>query len=183
MPRRLRTALLCSVLFGGLLAGAPAEARVRATPWVESVQQIARQNVAPQPGSEPDTLVEPDVAISPVNPRIAVAAAHNGRFPDGGAVAIAYAWTRDGGKTWRHAAVPGLTKATGGAYLRASDPVVAFGPDGTAYLSTLLFDLPTRRARPPPRRRCCAGRTTTAGRGAARSPCPAPPDRRRTPSR
>jgi hypothetical protein len=83
--------------------------------------------------------VEPDVAVSPVNPRIAVAAAHDGRFPDGGAVAIAYAWTHDGGQHWHPSVVPQLTTAVGGAWERASDPVVAFGPDGTAYLSTLLF--------------------------------------------
>jgi hypothetical protein len=162
MLRRLRTALLCSVLFCPVLVGgvpAPAAAGVRTAPWVESVQQIARQDVAPRPGSEPDTLVEPDVAISPVNPRIAVAAAHDGRFPDGGAVGIAYAWTRDGGKTWRHAPVPGLTTATGGSYLRASDPVVAFGPDGTAYLSTLLLDMPGCRTAVAVSRSSDGGRT------------------------
>lgn len=107
---------------------------------VLSVGQIARQDVAPQPGSEPDTLVEPDVAVSPLDSRIAVAVAHDGRYPDGGAVTITHAWTRDGGRSWRHAPVPHLTQAVGGTYERASDPVVAFGPDGTAYLSTLLFD-------------------------------------------
>ncbi|HEY0358968.1 MAG TPA: hypothetical protein VGD11_10320 [Mycobacteriales bacterium] len=163
MPRRLHTVLLCSVLLGGSVVAAgvaaPASARVQAAPRVESVRQIARQNVAPQPESEPDTLVEPDVAVSPVNPRIAVAAAHDGRFPDGGAVAIAYAWTRDGGRTWRHAPVPGLTTATGGTYLRASDPVVAFGPDGTAYLSTLLFDMPGCRSAVAVSRSVDGGRT------------------------
>jgi hypothetical protein len=103
------------------------------------VGQIAEQDIAPQPGSEPDTLVEPDIAVSPVDPRIAVAAAHDGRFPDGGAVDISYAWTHDGGRHWRHAPMPGLTVANGGVWERVSDPVVAFGPDGTVYISTLLF--------------------------------------------
>jgi hypothetical protein len=175
MSRHLPVALFCSVLLGSFVTGVSAaagpaeaqvrpEARIRSAPWVASVQQIARQNVAPQPGSEPDTLVEPDVAVSPVNPRIAVAAAHNGRFPDGGAVAIAYAWTRDGGRTWRHAPVPGLTTATGGSYGRASDPVVAFGPDGTAYLSTLLFDMPGCRSAVAVSRSVNGGRTFGAPR-------------------
>ncbi len=123
-----------------LLLGNPASA-ARA-PYVT---QVAEQDVAPQPGSEPDTLVEPDVAVSPVNPQIAVAAAHDGRYPDGGAVAISYAWTHDGGRHWRHAALPHVTRATGGQWERASDPVIAFGPDGSVYLSVLVFgtDCPT----------------------------------------
>jgi hypothetical protein len=106
---------------------------------VRSVGQIARQDVASQPGSEPDTLVEPDVAVSPRNPRIALAVAHDSRFPDGGAVDISYSWTHDGGRTWRHAPMPFLTTVVGGIWDRVSDPVAAFGPDGTAYVSTLLF--------------------------------------------
>ncbi len=89
---------------------------------------------------EPDTLVEPDVAVSPFNPRIQVAVAHDCRFASGGAVDISYAWTSDGGAQWHHAPVPGLTKAVGGTYDRASDPVVAFGADGSVYISALVFD-------------------------------------------
>ena len=102
---------------------------------------VTRQDVAPQPGSEPDTVVEPDVAVNPRNAANAVAAAHDGRFPDGGAVAISVAWTKDSGRHWHHSPAPGVTTATGGQFDRASDPVVAFGPDGTAYLSILAFDV------------------------------------------
>ncbi|MDQ6617713.1 MAG: glycoside hydrolase [Actinomycetota bacterium] len=127
------------------IASATSAAASRAAPRaprVLHVGQIASQDIAPQPGSEPDTLVEPHVAVSPVQPHTAVAVAHDGRFADGGAVDISYAWTRDGGGHWQHAPVPGLTKAFGGAYDRASDPVVQFAADGTAYLSTLLFATP-----------------------------------------
>ena len=99
------------------------------------------RRMCPQPGSEPDTVVEPDVAVSPVNRNIAIAAAHDGRFPNGGAVDISVSWTNDGGGSWHHSPVQGITAATGGPYERASDPVVAFGPDGTAYLSVLLIDI------------------------------------------
>ena len=102
---------------------------------------VTRQDVAPQPGSEPDTVVEPDVAVNPRNAANAVAAAHDGRFPDGGAVAISVAWTKDSGGHWHHMPVHGVTTATGGEFDRASDPVVTFGPDGTAYLSILAFDV------------------------------------------
>src|SRR5689334_6354054 len=49
-----------------------------------TVGQVARQDVPALPGSEPDTLVEPDVAVSPLDPAVAVAVAHDGRYPDGG---------------------------------------------------------------------------------------------------
>ena len=53
------------------------------------------------------------------------------------------------GATWHHKPVPGITKAAGGTWDRASDPVVAFGPDGTAYLSVLVISvqLPDRGRR------------------------------------
>ncbi|MGI9092763.1 MAG: sialidase family protein [Mycobacteriales bacterium] len=103
--------------------------------------QVTRQDVPTAPTSEADTVVEPDVGVSPRNADVAVAAAHDSRFANGGAVGITYAWTHDGGKSWQHRPVPKLTTATGGRFDRASDPVVAFGPDGTAYLSTLLINV------------------------------------------
>jgi hypothetical protein len=105
------------------------------------IGQIDRQDVAPRSYCEQDTLVEPDVAVSPFNPKIMVAVAHDCRFVNGGAVDISYAWTHDGGAHWHHAPVPGLTRAVGGVWARASDPVVAFGPDGSVYISSLVFDL------------------------------------------
>lgn len=122
------------------LAASPAAALVPHGPAVLHVGQIGRQDVAAQPKSEPDTLVEPDVAVDPYNSSVAVAVAHDGRFPDGGAVAISYARTRNGGASWHHAPVPKVTTATGGRWPRASDPVLAFGPDGSVYLSILVFD-------------------------------------------
>lgn len=112
-------------------------------PAVVQVGQIAREDVPVLPGSESDTLVEPDVAVSPIDSRIAVAASHDGRYPDGGAVGIETAWTDDGGASWHHRALPGLTRATGGSatWARASDPVVAFAADGSVYVSTLVFNL------------------------------------------
>ena len=107
-----------------------------------TVGQVAAQDVPALPGSEPDTLVEPDVAVSPLDPAVAVAVAHDGRYPDGGAVGISYAWTGDGGAHWQHHPLPGVTLATGGAtpWERASDPVVAFDTDGSVYVSVLVFD-------------------------------------------
>jgi hypothetical protein len=132
-------------LLAGVGAAAPALARTapaRATqPAILHVGQIDQMDVAPHGACQPDTLVEPDVAVSPFNSNIQVAVAHDCRFADGGAVDISYAWTHDGGATWHHAPVPGLTRETGGTYGRTSDPVVAFGADGSVYISALEIDI------------------------------------------
>jgi hypothetical protein len=118
----------------------PAAAAAPRPPTVLVLRQAAAQDVAPAAGSEADTLVEPDIAASPLDPRIAVTVAHDGRYPDGGAVGISHAWTRDGGLSWRHAPVRFITTAAGGVWERASDPVLAFGPTGDVYLSTIAFN-------------------------------------------
>jgi hypothetical protein len=122
-------------------AGGAASAAPPGPPVVLQAGQVIRQDIPPAPGSEPDTVVEPDVAVSPLDANVAIAAAHDGRYPNGGAVDISAAWTRDGGATWHHAPIQGVTTAAGGPYERISDPVVAFGPDGTAYLSVLPLDI------------------------------------------
>lgn len=133
------TALLALAGISSRPATAAAAAAAPA-PTIVHVGQIAHEDIPHRPGSEPQTLVEPDVAVSPVNSQIAVAAAHDGRFPTGGAVDISHAWTHDGGASWQHAPMQGLTKAAGGVWDRASDPSVAFGPDGAAYISVLVFN-------------------------------------------
>ena len=116
------------------------------SPRVLHESVVTSQDIASRPGSEPDTVVEPDVAANPRNEQNAVAAAHDSRYEDGGAVTISVAWTKDAGAHWHHQPVRGVTTATGGSYDRASDPVVAFGPDGTAYLSILAVDIPGCRS-------------------------------------
>jgi hypothetical protein len=129
-------------LAAGLGTAAPALAATHG-PAVLHVGQIDRQDVAPRLNCEQDTLVEPHVAVSPFNPNIQVAVAHDCRIASGGAVDISYAWTHDGGAHWHHAPMPGLTKAVGGVWNRASDPVVAFGADGSVYVSSLVFQFTT----------------------------------------
>lgn len=128
------------VLAFGPPAGAAPPSPSSGRPAVLTLGQASRQDVPSAPGSEPDTLVEPDMAVSPLDSRVAVVAAHDSRYADGGAVGISHAWTRDGGHSWRHAPVPFITTAAGGAWDRASDPVLAFGPAGDVYLSTIAFN-------------------------------------------
>src|SRR5690348_7437955 len=77
---------------------------------------VTRQDIPSRGKSEPDTVVEPDVAVDPKNRNVAIAAAHDSRFADGGAVDISVAWTRDGGASWHHHAVRGITIAAGGTW-------------------------------------------------------------------
>jgi hypothetical protein len=104
------------------------------------VKQISRDKLPATNPIEPDTQVEPDIDVDPNNPQHVVAAVQNGRDPNGGAQTIAYATSHDGGTTWVTKSLPGVTTQTGGAYDRASDPAVAFGPDGSVYAVSLVFN-------------------------------------------
>ncbi|HMI99114.1 MAG TPA: hypothetical protein VK488_04710 [Gaiellaceae bacterium] len=69
-----------------------------------------------------------------------VAAFQVARFGDGGAQNIGYAVSRDAGRTWRSGLLPDLTVASRprGAFLRASDPSVAYDDaHGRWLISTL----------------------------------------------
>ena len=145
--RRRRRLSACTVSAALLLVMLPQPAGAATAssvgPAVVHVGQIARQDVPDSSGLEADTLVEPDVAVSPTNRTLRSRSPHDGRYPDGGAVGIETAWTSDGGASWHHQPLPGVTTATGGSatWARASDPVVAFAADGSVYVSALVFNL------------------------------------------
>jgi hypothetical protein len=90
-------------------------------------------------GAQPETQAEPHLAVNPRNPRNLIAGWQEHRFGDGGARALGVAASFDGGRTWAEAMLPGLTTATGGAWDRATDPWLAFDPDGRAYYSSMAF--------------------------------------------
>jgi len=70
------------------------------------------------------TEVEPHVLA---NGNTLVAAFQAGRIAPGGATAIGWATSTDGGTTWTHGFLPGLTTGEGsGPYDAASDPAVAY---------------------------------------------------------
>ena len=89
---------------------------------------------------QPDTTIEPSIAVNPNNPLNAVAGWQVGRVDAGGDATNGYAVTFDGGKTWKNGFIPGLTTGRGGAFDRASDAVIAFGPNNTVYYSSLIFN-------------------------------------------
>jgi len=99
-PFRVLMVFGATLALAGLGITAPALAAPSGPPGVLHVGQIGRQTVKPHGNCEPDTLVEPDIAVSPFNTKIEVAVAHDCRFATGGAVDIFYAWTHDGGATF-----------------------------------------------------------------------------------
>jgi hypothetical protein len=119
-------------------SGSPASAERQA---VVGAQAISRDQL-PSPGAaEPDTEQEPSIAVDPNDPNVVVAVFQEGRYPDIAAVDDGYATSQDGGRTWIRGNLPHLTQAVGGEFERASDPVVAFGPDGSVYVTTIALDV------------------------------------------
>jgi hypothetical protein len=91
---------------------------------------------------QPDTEIEPSIAVNPKNPKNVVTVFQDRRIADGGDATNGFSTSLDGGKTWTTGTLPGLTNypGQGGVFERASDAVVAFGPDGTVYANSLVFD-------------------------------------------
>ncbi len=118
-------------------------------------QPAAQENVLPamtrvntdllQPGpvAQPETQAEPYLAANPENPLNLVAAYQESRFVNGGARALNYSTSFDGGATWTEGILPGMSVAAGGPWERASDPWVAFGPNNRVYYVSLLFNQST----------------------------------------
>jgi hypothetical protein len=62
-----------------------------------------------------------------------------GRFTDGGSSDIGFSTSTDGGKTWTHGELPGITKVQGtGPYDRASDPSVTYNAKNKVWLAEVL---------------------------------------------
>jgi hypothetical protein len=94
--------------------------------------------------------VEPTLAADPTTPGHLVGAWQQDRWSEGGgADGIASALSFDGGQTWTPSRAR-FTRCGGGgpgSYDRASDPWVAFAPDGTVHQIALALDDPWRGAR------------------------------------
>src|SRR6201993_4251010 len=85
--------------------------------------QISSDPFTIAPGQH-STEVEPHMVSSGTT---LVAAFQVGRIVAGGATDIGWATSTDGGTTWTHGSLPGLTKGEGtGIYDAASDPAVAY---------------------------------------------------------
>jgi hypothetical protein len=77
--------------------------------------------------------VEPWIDVNPVDPDHMVGTWQQDRWSDGAARGLVTAVSMDGGTTWETVIIPGLTPCSGGAFSRASDPWLSFGPDGSLH--------------------------------------------------
>ena len=88
-----------------------------------NLTQISSDPYTVAPGQHA-TEVEPHLLA---NGNTLVAAFQTGRIHDGGATDIGWATSTDGGTTWTHGFLPGLTTGEGtGPYVAASDPAVGY---------------------------------------------------------
>jgi hypothetical protein len=78
---------------------------------------------------EPDTFAFGSTIVS---------AFQVGRVFGGGSSNIGWATSRDGGATWTHGFLPGITTNGGGTYLQASDPSVTFDAQDNVWLISSL---------------------------------------------
>jgi hypothetical protein len=81
----------------------------------------------------PNTAIEPWVAIDPTNPDRLLVGYQQDRWNNGGSRGLVGSVSTDGGQTWSNTIPTGVSKCTGGTFVRASDPWVTFAPDGTAF--------------------------------------------------
>lgn len=98
-----------------------------------------------QLGTDPNALLpgqrsqaEPHAWRAAAFPELIVATFQEGRYAaGGGSLDCGYAISNDGGIKWTRALIPRLTSSSGGAYLRATDPVAAVDLYRNIYLCTL----------------------------------------------
>jgi hypothetical protein len=118
---RLRSRSACLALLSICVAPL-ATAHAQDAPAV-TLTQISSDPFTVAPGQHA-TEVEPHVLA---NGTTLVAAFQTGRIVNGGGTAIGWATSTDGGNTWTHGFLPGLTTGNGGGpYNAASDAAVAF---------------------------------------------------------
>ena len=86
--------------------------------------------------------IEPAITVNPAHPRNIVATWQQDLGP-GAARTDLIGTSRDGGRTWKRATIPGLSSCTGGSFDAATDPWLSAGPDGTIYFSGAVLDFST----------------------------------------
>lgn len=90
--------------------------------------------------------VEPWIDVNRARPGNLIGIWQQDRWSNGGARGLVAGVSDDGGSSWREVVIPkitvcsGGTAANGGAYQRATDPWVSFGPTGIAYQLSLSFN-------------------------------------------
>jgi hypothetical protein len=128
--------------FAGLGLASPAAAASRA-PATGGSGPLVRVS-GPSPfaactsveATNPNTEYEPYVGVNPTNPSNLVGIWTQDRQERGAVVAR----STNGGASWQTAAVPGLTKCSGGTDDIMYDPWLTFSPNGDLYTSALTYN-------------------------------------------
>jgi hypothetical protein len=150
MMGKIPVAVIALLGTAGILAGV-ASAVAGAQAWVAVSSNVASpfaSCTADYPEFQPGTNysnseIEPSLAVNPANERNIVAVWQQDRWSNNGSRGHVVATSFDGGSTWttvtqtKTSLCTGGTEANGGGMFRAANPWLAFGPDGTAYLSSI----------------------------------------------
>jgi len=146
---RALVAVVCFALAGCGGAATPRPGRapaitVTTLTGASPYARCARHDASVQRGAE----VEPYLAAGPTDPSRVIAAWQADRRTTGGAVGVVVAGSADGGATWQAERLPDGAPCGTDGLTGASDPWLAVGPEGTAYLVDLPFAAaPGRRPR------------------------------------
>ena len=128
-PARFAALTIPAAVGLALAAGTPASANVSLVRVSHDIYTDAQAQH--QTEVEPDTVAAGSTIVS---------AFQVGRVSGGGASNIGWATSADGGATWSHGYLPGITGNAGGPFGRASDPAVAYDARHKAWLITSLAD-------------------------------------------
>ncbi|HEX2016740.1 MAG TPA: sialidase family protein, partial [Solirubrobacteraceae bacterium] len=95
-----------------------------------------------------NSTAEPTIAVNPRDRSNVVVSWQQDRFNiDGGALSNLVGVSHDGGRHFHPVRVPGVSRCTGGADERASDPWLSIASDGTVLLASLSFsEMPQNNA-------------------------------------
>jgi hypothetical protein len=149
----MRSLLLALILFVACAPAAPMAERRPGTPEPRAAAGLvevsaggpgdaALSRCLESPGSKPAVRLElePHAAVDPADPGHLVAAWIVNAGPDTGAIAAAASF--DGGRSWTPPRTLPVNACAGGPFdflPRASDPWVAIGPAGRAYVSAVAY--------------------------------------------
>lgn len=150
-------AVLAPVFAGGVSAHPRPDAPVRvsdASPYEAGCLDVEGAGLG---RGFTDAEAEVSLAVHPARPGHLVAAWMQDLYSG-----YVTATSRDGGRTWGVAVVPGISRCSGGEPELAADPSLGIGPDGTVYLTGFSLDLPHESVPTPIRSRL---QVSTSGDG------------------
>jgi hypothetical protein len=87
-----------------------------------------------------NTAIEPSAAIDPTDSSRIMVAHQQDRWSDGGARGLTGNVSTNGGGIFNVTIPSGVTRCTGGSFIRASDPWITIGNNGTAFFMSLVLD-------------------------------------------